>query len=130
MTTPSKVANNIDWDSFKDLWPHWVQAEMYCSLLPSHYHDEFFYLCAFFFEEGMEESEIADTLMEQFLTFIRVKNRQNGDLEELVEEHHAEVRFFEKVQRLTKKLLEGEHLRQDELSCLQSGVKTEILRGE
>jgi hypothetical protein len=130
MMIPTDALENIDWDSFKDLWPHWVQVEMYCSLLPSHYHVEFLYLCAYFFQEGMEESEIADTLMEQFLTFLRVKNRQNGDLEELVEEHHAEARFFEKVQRLTKKLLEGENLRQDELSCLQSGLHQEIIRGE
>jgi len=130
MMIPTDALENIDWDSFKDLWPHWSQVEMYCSLLPSHYHVEFLYLCAFFFQEGMEESEIADTLMEQFLTFLRVKNRQNGDLEELVEEHHAEARFFEKVQRLTKKLLEGENLRQDELSCLQSGFHQEIIRGE
>ena len=65
---------------------------MYCSLLPEHYHVEFLYLCAFFFQDGMDESVIAETLMEQFLTFLRVKNRENGDLQELVDEHHADAR--------------------------------------
>ena len=127
---PTDALENIDWDSFKELWPHWSQAEAYCSLLPRHYHEEFLYLCAFFFQEGMEESVISETLMEQFLTFLRVKNRENGDLEELVEEHHADARFFEKVQRLMAELLEGKNLRQDELSCLQGSDGTEILRGE
>ena len=127
---PTDALEGVDWDSFKEQWPHWSQVEMYCSLLPEHYHVEFLYLCAFFFQDGMDESVIAETLMEQFLTFLRVKNRENGDLQELVDEHHAEARFYEKVQRLMKDLLEGKTLRQDEISCLQSGYHTEILRGE